>query len=145
MEFEKVHQLRSDMQGGLHRCGGINWSGRNGTGRRIFFSTPTTTAGSTLGVGIEVVIKSKKQCLRVAGKEKIEEHHGRDHSNEEGWKRKVVAELQVTVNGDSENASETVVDRPDGEEKVSSLPLIGISAAGTAIERSEIVAQSADA
>jgi hypothetical protein len=145
MEFEKVHQLKSDMQGGLHRRGGINWSGGNGTGRRICFSTPTASAGAILGVGIEVMVESEKQGLRVACEEKIEEHHGRYHSNEEGGEREIIAELQIAVDGDSEKTSETIIDRPDGEEKVSGLALVGISTAGTAIERGEVVAQAADA
>ena len=91
------------------------------------------------------MVKGQKQGFRVAGEEKIEEHHGRDHSNEEGREREMIAELQVTVDGDSEKAAETIVDRPDGEEKVTHLTLVGISAAGTAIERGEIVAQTADA
>jgi hypothetical protein len=81
----------------------------------------------------------------VACEEKIEEHHGRDHSNEEGGEREIIAELQIAVDGDSEKTSETIVDRPDGEEKVSGLALVGISTAGTAIERGEVVAQAADA
>jgi hypothetical protein len=91
------------------------------------------------------MVEGEKQGFRVAGEEKIEEHHGRDHSNEEGREREMVAELQVTVDGDSEKAAETIVDRPDGEEKVSSLTLIGISAAGTTIEGGEVVPQTADA
>ncbi len=91
------------------------------------------------------MVESEKQGFRVAGEEKIEEDHGRDDSNKEGRKREMVAELQVTVDGDSEKASKTIVDRPDGEEKVTHLTLVGISAAGAAIEGSEVVAQAADA
>lgn len=54
-------------------------------------------------------------------------------------------ELQITIDGNSEKASETIVDRPDGEEKVSHLALVGVAAAGAAIEGSKVVAQAADA
>ena len=91
------------------------------------------------------MVESEKQGFRVAGEEKIEENHGRYDSNKEGRKREMVAELQVTVDGDSEKASKSIVDRPDGEEKVTHLALVGISASGAAIERGEIVAQTADA
>ena len=54
-------------------------------------------------------------------------------------------ELQVAINTNSEKASETIVDRPYGEEKVSHLALIGVAAAGAAIEGGKVVAQAADA
>jgi hypothetical protein len=145
MKLEKVHQLKSDMQGGFHRRGGIDWRGGNRTRRRICFSTPTASAGSILGMGIEIMVESEKQCLRVACEEEIEEHDWRYDAGQQNGELKVIIELQEAVDGDSEKASETIVDRPDGEEKVSGLALVGISAAGTAIERGEVVAQAADA
>jgi hypothetical protein len=80
----------------------------------------------------------------VAGEEKIEEHNGRYDTNQQHGKREVVIKLQIAIDRDSEDAPEAIIDGPDGEKKVSGFTLIGIAAAGAAIEGGEVVAQSAD-
>ena len=91
------------------------------------------------------MVEREKQRFRVAGKDEIKQHNGRDYANQQHGKREVVIKLQVAIDRDSEEASEAVVDSPDGEQKVAGLSLVGVAAAGTSIEGSKIIAQGADA
>jgi hypothetical protein len=91
------------------------------------------------------MVEGQKKCLGMAGEEKIEEHDWRDDACQQNGERKMVIELQETIDRYAKKASEAVVDGPDRKQKVSGLTLVGVSAARASIERREVITQGANA
>ena len=91
------------------------------------------------------MVESEKQGFRVAGEEKIEENHGRYDSNKEGRKREMGYFLLSIWAINYGFGSLLGIAIYCYLEFSYHLALVGISASGAAIERGEIVAQTADA
>lgn len=86
---------------------------------------------------IEEVIPSDEEAFGVPNKEDIEEHYGNNHRGHQVPHRPVKEPLEDEVEEQSEQSGDAVVDRPDGEQKVAWLSVVGVATARASIEWGE--------
>ena len=93
---------------------------------------------------VEIMVQGEKEGLGVAGEENVESNHRQHDRRQQSGKRKQIIPLKIKIERYAEETAETVVDRPNGQEKISGLTLIGVAATRATIQRSEVVAERAD-
>ena len=112
--------------------------------RRIERDIPAAIAAFAF-VRIEEMIPCHENRLGMPGKEKIEKDNWNNDRHDERPDRPIEKDLEDNVERETEKRGDAVVDRPDRKQKISRFAVIGVAAAGTAVQRGEPVVQIARA